>query len=120
MRFHGLANGIKYGKFLNLNQTLSNGILVELQSDGVLSSFSLIKSTDDFKARWSSKGGWDLDVQSGNDHFLGIKDFNIAALPILKKQGTNPGPDDFIRITTQDNLNQVGELFFTAVGFKDI
>ena len=117
IRFHGTGNGIKFGNFLNLNSPLSNGLDVVLRSDNTLNDFRNIFNTDDFKARWASLQGFELDVQAGRDHFVSTRVFPETALPVLRAAGTF-ATDDFITVTVQDNLNSVTELFCTIIGFK--
>lgn len=116
IRIHGLGNGIQFQKFLNLNSALTNGLEITLKSDDITSVFQLIKTTDDFKARWSSLGGFDLDIQSGADHVLATRRFPDTALPVLRSQGEFT-TDDFLQLRVQDNLSGVNELFCTVVGF---
>lgn len=117
IRFHGTANGIKFSQFLNINTTLTNGIEVKLQSDENLTDFRHIYITDDFKARWASISGFQLDVQAGYDHFDSIRKFNSTALPVIRAAGTF-AVDDYIQVTIADNISAIGSLFCTIIGFK--
>ncbi len=116
LRVHGIANGVKFGKFLNLNQKLSTGIVWDIHSDELDVELDPIKSTDDIKAKFASLGGWNLDVQAGGDHVLGILDFDVTPI-VIRKQGTFVS-DDKIEAIVNDDLRQVSELFVTAIGFK--
>jgi len=117
IRFHGVANGIKFSQFLNLNLSLTNGIEVLLQSDENLTDFRHIYITDDFKARWASIGGFQLNVQAGYDHFSSIRRFDSTALPIIRAAGTFT-TDDYIQVTIADNISAIGTLYCTVIGFK--
>jgi len=117
IRFHGVANGIKFSQFLNLNLFLTNGIEILLQSDENLTDFRHIFITDDFKARWASVGGFQLDVQAGYDHFVSIRRFDNTALPVLRAAGTF-AVDDYVQATVSDNISAIGALFCTVIGFK--
>lgn len=119
IRFYGSGNGIQFNRFLNLNQTLTNGILVEIKSEDVITDLILIKSTEDFKNFFSFPGGdaFRLDIASGRDDFLATFQFPNPFL--INTQGTHgAGNDDYIEIRIQDNLNQVGSLGFLAKGFE--
>lgn len=119
IRFFGSGNGIQFNRFLNLNQNLSNGILVEIKSEDVITDLPLIKSTDDFKNLFSFPGGdaFRLDIASGRDDFLATFQFPNPFL--INAQGTHgAGNDDYIEIRIQDQLSQVGSLGFIAKGFE--
>jgi len=117
IRFHGEVGSVKYGQFLNINQKLSNGIIVTIKSDDGTTTFQPIKATDDFKARWSSLGGFDLDVQAGGDHFLATRKFDATALPVLRATGTYI-VDDYIDVSIQNDIDSIGELYCTVIGFR--
>jgi hypothetical protein len=119
IRFYGSGNGIQFNRFLNLNQTLSAGILVEIKSEDVITDLPLIKSTEDFKNLFSFPGGdaFRLDIASGRDDFLATFQFPNPFL--LNAQGTHgAGNDDYIEIRIQDQISQVGSLGFLAKGFE--
>lgn len=119
IRFYGSGNGIQFNRFLNLNNTLTNGILVEIKSEDVITDLILIKSTEDFKNFFSFPGGdaFKLDIASGRDDFLATFQFPNPFL--INAQGTHgPGNDDYIEIRIQDNISQVGSLGFLAKGFE--
>ena len=117
LRIHGLANGVKFGKFLNLNSTLTNGILIEIKTDDVLTDLLPIKSTDDLKARFASLGGFQLDVQAGGDHVLATRNLGVFPFVLRATDTFGVGNDDFLTVTVRDGLAQIDELFFTVRGF---
>jgi hypothetical protein len=120
LRFYGQGNGIKFGNFLNLNSSLSNGILIEIKSENNITTLPLIKSTEDFKNKFSfasGANGFALDIASGRDDFVAVFNFNNPFL--IEESGAHgAGNDDYIKIFIQDNLNQVGSLEFIAKGFE--
>jgi hypothetical protein len=120
LRFFGQGNGIKYGNFLNLNNTISNGLLIEIKSENIITQLPLIKSTEDFKNKFafaSGANGFTLDVAAGRDDFLAVFDFGNPFL--LEESGAHGvGNDDYIKIIIQDNLQSVGSLRFSAKGFE--
>jgi hypothetical protein len=116
IRFHGRDNGIKFGKFLGLNVELANGIDIDIKTDDTMNILPTIHSTDDFKARHSSVGGFDLDVQAGGDHFLAARTFGERTVPVIRATGTF-GTDDYINITVNDDLTSVSDLYCTVFGF---
>ena len=120
IRFYGQGNGIQFGKFLNLNSTLANGILVEIKSENVITDLFPIKSTEDFKNEFSfgsGANGFDVIFASGRDEFLATFDFDNPFL--LEESGAHgPGNDDYIEIRIRDQLSQVGFIGFLAKGFE--
>ena len=119
IRFYGQGNGIQFGKFLNLNSTLTNGIFVEIKSENVITDLFPIKSTEDFKNEFSFPGAGAFEVifASGRDEFLAT--FEFANPFLLEESGAHgAGNDDFIEIRIRDQLSQVGSLQFLAKGFE--
>jgi hypothetical protein len=119
IRFYGQGNGIQFGKFLNINQTLNNGILVEIKSEDFVTDLFDIKTTEDFKNEFSYPGAdaFRLDIASGRDDFLATFVFpNPFILDEIGAHGV--GNDDYIEIRIRDNLTQVGSLQFIAKGFE--
>jgi len=119
IRLHGVGNGIRFERFLNLNSSLVNGLSWNNKSDDLPVGFETIKTTDDLKSRFSSLGGWNLSVNSGGDHFLASKDLGFVTPLVIRKQGSFP-IDDLISILVRDSLNQVSGLFLTVHGFRRI
>lgn len=119
IRLHGTDSGIRFQRFLGRNSILTNGLEFNVKSDDLPVELDSIFSTDDIKSRFSSLSGFNLNVQSGNDHFLGIDDFGFITPVVIRKQGTF-ATDDFIQVRVQDNLSQVSDLFLTALGFKRV
>jgi len=117
IRFHGVAGSIKYGQFLNINSVLDIGIEIEIKSDDGYTMFQPIQSTEDFKSRWSSLGGWDLDITVGGDHFLGTRRFDATALPVLRAADTYT-TNDFLNVRVSDDIDSVGEFYCTVIGFR--
>lgn len=116
IKIHGADSNIKFGQFMGINNKLTNGLKVEMRSDNVLTTFSTPKSTDDLKSLFSSNSGFFLDNQAGRDHVLASHDFGVTSVPI-RKAGTFP-TDDYIKITVQDDLTGLLDLYFTATGLK--
>lgn len=119
VRFYGNANGIKFGQFLGQNNALVNGILVEIRSDGLVTQLPIIKLTDDFKHKFAFGvgAGFQLHVQAGRDDFMAALKFS-STFP-LRKQGTFPSGDDYVRIYIRDNLQPGIQLLeFLAIGFE--
>ena len=117
LRFYGQGNGIKYGNFLNMNNSLNNGIQITIKSNDTTTVLPLIKSTEDFKNKFAfgdGAGGFKLDIASGRDDFLAV--FTFENPFTIKVQGTFT-VDDFIEIQIRDNIN-VGSLEFIAKGFE--
>ena len=117
IRIHGADNGIKFGNFLGLNSALANGIQFDIKSDDLPVDIDPIHTTDDIKARFSSIGGFELDIQAGGDHVLGSLDFGFVTPIVIRAQGTF-ALDDYIEVSVNDNLSSITNLFTTVLGFK--
>jgi hypothetical protein len=119
IRFYGNGSGIQFGKFLSQSGSgLTNGILVEIKSDGVTTQLPVIKTTDDFKHKFSFPySAFELHVQSGRDDFMAT--FNFSVPFPLRKSGTILGGDDYIKVYIRDNLTAgLAVLEFLAKGFQ--
>lgn len=118
LRIGAQANGIKFGQFLSTS-SLTNGVLLEIRSDGQIFQFPAFKTTEDIKT-FLCKGAdqFILNVQSAKDDLTAtfIPD---ASIPI-RKQGTISGGDDYIKIIVRDNLttSSLQLLRTVAFGFK--
>ena len=119
LRFFGQGNGITFGNFLSQNAPLTNGILVSIKSDDVVTTFPLIKTTSDFKNKFAfgqGATGFRLDVASGRDDFIAV--FTFENPFIIRVAGTFT-TDDFIKAIVQDNLSaKPTELELWAKGFE--
>ena len=118
--FSAQGNGIQFGNFLSRNQPLDNGIEVEIKSDNIITTFPLLKATEDFKNRWSALSGradnFSLDIQSGADEMVAILNFENPF--IIRAQGTFT-TDDYITVKIRDNINNnPTRLDFAARGFE--
>jgi hypothetical protein len=122
--FDGQGNGIKFGQFLSASGAggLATGVEVTIKSDNVVTTFPLIKTTEDFKNKWASLSGdganFRIDVQAGKDEMLGILNFTNPFS--LKVSGTfGAGNDDYIRVKIQDDLSSgVSRFNFRVKGFE--
>jgi len=118
IRCYGGGTSIKYGQFLSIPSSLTNGIEIEIQSEEEIFTFSLIKNTEDWKNLFAVPGGDDfqLSFQAGADQFIAIFD---PGVPIpLKKLGTFT-TDDSITVKIQDDLTgtQLKQLECAVLGF---
>jgi hypothetical protein len=120
IRFYGQGNGIQFGKFLNQNNALTEGIFVEIKSENVITDLFPIKTTEDFKNEFSfgnGAGSFEVIFASGRDEFIATFEFSNPFL--LEESGAHgAGNDDFIEIRIRDNLSNVGGLGFLAKGFE--
>lgn len=119
LRFYGNANGIQFGKFLGLNSAITNGVLIEIRSDEIITQLPLIKTTDDFKHKFAfgQGSGFQLNIQSGRDDFMAS--FSLTTTFPIRKAGTFVNGDDYIKIYIRDNLSAgLLALEFLARGFK--
>ncbi len=117
--FSGQGNGIQFNRFLSRNSNLTNGLLIEIKSDDILTTLPLIKSTEDFKNRFAALSGtgaaFRIDVQSGSDEILAILEFEN---PFIMRQTGTFTIDDYIKISIRDQLNNIARLDFAARGFE--
>lgn len=119
IRLFGQGNGIQYKGWLTSNSPLSNGLLVEIRSDNIITTLPLLFTTADIKNKFSfgqGATGFSLDLAAGRDEFIGV--FTFKNPFILRVAGTFT-TDDEIKITVQDNLTSTqAELEFFAKGFE--
>jgi hypothetical protein len=120
MWFAASANGIKDDHFLS-NPVLTNGILVEIKSDNIITKFPVIKSTEDFRDEWAALSGiinYEVYIQSGRDSISAI--LNFANPFIMRVAGTfGAGNDDYISVKIRDNLSAgIQRLYFRVKGFE--
>lgn len=119
LRIYGNGNGIKFGQFLSQNSILTNGLLIEIRSDEVITQLPILKSTDDIKHKFSfGQGtGFQLNVQAGRDDFMAS--FTLTTTFPIRKQGTFVSGDDYVKIYVRDNLSSnIQVLEFLGRGFK--
>ncbi len=121
MIFSGQGNGIQYGRFLSQNSSITNGVEVSIKSDNIVTTFPLIRSTEDFKNEWGCLSGFvnfSLDPQAGRDEMAAILSFANPFL--LRETGAfGVGNDDYIRVKIQDNLSSNIQAFkFRVKGFE--
>ena len=118
--FDAQGNGLKYDQFLSKNTNLTNGILVEIKSDNQITTFPLIKNTEDFKNKWVGPSGiatnFSISNQAGADEMVAIFAFNNPF--IIRVAGTFT-TDDYISIKIRDNISSgISRLNFRAKGFE--
>jgi|DEB0MinimDraft_6_1074348.scaffolds.fasta_scaffold125679_2 hypothetical protein len=114
MRFTAFDNGIQVDKFLALNSELSNGIDVEVTSQGTVFDFLPIKNTGELESHFSfgPGGKYELIIGSGDDFVTAT--FSPANPFILEKDTS-----DKILVRINDNLSQVNKLQFIGFGFRN-
>jgi hypothetical protein len=119
LRIFGQGNGIQYKGWLTSNNALTNGLLIEIKSDNIITPFPILYTTASIKNKFSfgqGATGFALDIASGRDDFLGV--FTFANPFIIRVAGTFT-TDDFIRVTVRDNLTSTqAQLEFWAKGFE--
>lgn len=120
VRFYGSGNGISFTKFLSKNTALFNGIEIEIKTNNDIIILPLIKTTEDFQAKFAFGSGdnFQLTLASGADVFLAVF---ISDNPFpLKAIGTfGVGNDDYIKIRIRDNITSgITNLEALAFGFE--
>jgi len=119
LRIFGQGNGIQYKGWLTSNNPLTNGLLLDIKSDNVVTTFPVLYTTAGIKNKFSfgqGATGFKLDIASGRDDFIGV--FTFANPFIIRVAGTFT-IDDFIRVTVRDNLTSTqSQLEFWAKGFE--
>jgi len=105
MRFYSGCNGLKYTQFLCKNSPITNGIIVEIQSDEKITILPLIKSTEDFKNQFAFGSGdnFRFDDVAGADQMLAV--FILPNPFPIRMCGTFSPIDDHLKITIQDDLS---------------
>jgi len=116
MTFAGNSSGVKFNQFLSLNSRLTNGILIEIKSDDIITQFELIDSTDDLLDSWSNvPSDFVLFFAPGADHFNATKDLRGTPF-VLKPQGSFT-IDDFVKVIIRDDLTGISDMDFRVKGF---
>jgi hypothetical protein len=117
IRFFGISNGIKFGKFLGSNAALTNGIEILIKTENELVTLPLIKTTEDFADKFAFGGGdnFQLYIQAGGDKFLAS--FTSAPFPLRRSGAFGVGNDDYIKIRIKDNTTVAASFQATIVGF---
>jgi len=117
----GGGNGIKFGQFLSKSGAggLTNGLFIEIRSQGQIFDFPLIKTTENWKNLFATQAGRDfrIDIQAGSDQF--IAQFRPAVPFPLEPIGTVSGGDDYILVKSEDDISSgVSQLECAAFGFE--
>jgi hypothetical protein len=118
LRFHANCNGLKRSTFLCLNQALSNGIYLEVQSDESVTSWPVFKSTSDLADLFARGTGqnWIYEDVAGTD---GIRATLTLNNPFPIRVCGTFTTDDYILVRVQDNISSgLVEFAFTGFGFK--
>lgn len=124
MIFRAAGNGIKQNQFFAKSGSggLTNGVVVTIKSDDVITTFLPLRTTADFKNRWAALSGtaatWELTLEAGQDEALAILNFTNPF--VIKAQGTHgAGNDDYIEVKIQDNISNGNAAFdFLCRGFE--
>jgi hypothetical protein len=109
--FEAFDGGIKIDKFLGQNAELTNGIEVEITSNGVMSAFNTIKATGEFNSHFALGNGGDFTLifASGSD-FMSAKFSTQSPFKLVGGSG------DKVLIRINDNISSVGEIHFQIFG----
>lgn len=122
LSFYGGAYSIKFGQFIGQNIPLTNGVLVEIKSNNQVVQLPILKTTQDFKNKFSYGNGdnFRIDTQPSLDQFMAI--FSPSFSTVLKKQGSfGAGNDDYIKVFIRDDLStKLDEFQFIAKGFTKV
>jgi hypothetical protein len=104
--------GVKVDTFLGQNSALTNGIQVNIVTNGSTQSFIPIKTTQDFDGHFAYGDGarFEFINASGNDSI--IAQFSPRE-PLILQAGTT----DKLEIIIQDNITSVAFLEAIAFGF---
>jgi hypothetical protein len=113
------AGNVRMDRFLDLNTELTNGLLIEVRSEGTIFQFLPLKRTGEMDSLFSVGDGGDFNiVASSSGTFISAK-FGPASPFIIKKQGTYP-TDDYIKFIVRDNLSSIQRIRAISFGAKDI
>lgn len=124
MIFRAQGNGIKINQFFAKSGAggLTNGVVVTIKSDDVVTTFLPLRTTADFKNRWAALSGtlatWEQALEAGADEVTAILNFQNPF--VIKAQGTHgAGNDDYIEVKIQDNITAGNAKFdFLVRGFE--
>lgn len=95
---------LKFGEYFMGEDTLPNGVLIEIKSNDVVYQIANLKRTREILQE-TAPGGFDLFVASPN---VVRGYFGIGGL-ILKKAGTFT-TDDYVRLTVRDDLSKLDHM----------
>lgn len=107
LRFYGGGNGIKFEQFLSKTGSgLTNGVKIEIKSNDETTALPLIKTTEDFKNKFSFGGGgpgasFRIDIQAGADQMCASF---IPEVPFVLKKTGSFTTDDYLKVSIQDDL----------------
>lgn len=118
--FSAQGNGIQYGNFLSKGGNLTNGVLIEIKSDNIVTTFPVIKNTESFKNRFAAlsniASNFVLEQPSGPDEMISILRFEN---PFILRESGAFSSDDYIRVTIRDDLTSgISRFDFAARGFE--
>lgn len=127
VRIFAGCNGVKFGQWLCKNQALTTGVQFELRSEGQTLTFPFtFKTTEDLKNKFAfgtagPGGNFRIDIQAGGDQIVAA--FLFPQPAIIRRCGSIPTPDDYMKFTIQDNLTgsqggNLNELEAVAQGFR--
>lgn len=122
--FHCLASSIKFGQFFGKSTalTLGKGVVVEIKSENVITTFPELRKTEDFKNKWAAfsgdVSGWAIDSQPSLHDATAVLNFSNPF--VLKVSGSfGIGNDDYIKVSIRDNLTSGNlEFEFRCKGFE--
>jgi hypothetical protein len=115
IKFFGTDGNIKVsiGNFMGLNSALTNGILIEFETSGIVTFSETIKNTVELLGLFSSGAGENKIIPaSGGDYLESKFDLTQKSLELNLKSGTA----DLIRVTVRDNLSSVDALYMLIDG----
>lgn len=101
IRFYGRDTSFDFDDFLGQASSLTNGILIEIKSEDVVTTFPAIQTSDDFRNKFSGNIGWYWNTNSSPNTFSA--EFRPRAPFFIRQTGTY-SPDDYIRVIIRDNL----------------
>jgi hypothetical protein len=113
----GLDGAIKLNNWIGSNSALTNGCILEVRADSVVTTFPNFYKTLDLAA-FSSIGGFDLLSEQSGDMVRCIREFQ--PLLILRAQdtfGTSASQQDYVTWTVQDSHSGIDEIRVQVRGF---
>jgi hypothetical protein len=113
------AGNVRMDRFLDLNSELANGLLIEVQSEGVVFQFLPIKRTGELDSLFSVGEASDFNIVAASSGTFVSAKFGPSSPFIIKKQGTYP-TDDYIKFIVRDNLSAISRIRAISFGAKDL
>ena len=117
--FECFAGNVRTDRFLDLNSSLTNGIIIEVKSEDNVFQFRPIRNTGEFDSLFAVGDLGEFKIIAGSSGTYVSAKFGLSSPFIIKAQGEY-AIDDYIRVIVQDNLSGIDRIRFLSVGALDV